>query len=467
MEKSVSKKIDKYIPDFDSSSALLISLGNYLADNPKPSSWVPKLPLKVGDMVNRIPKSILLFLFTLRGANESLSVEKAAKLDDRGICDWIVRAYPEKKYPAVMIGSANGALIHLCAMLGIPWIPQTILLPPTRKMAADDLIGDIEWGKKAVLAMKKNLPYFRLHQMHDPIQDRRLVTHMGFFRAKRLELGPYLEAFLKKTLMPGATIFIADCGYRWPSHKISSHHYFQVGGLGDVDAYEYLNGSPRIEQFLQTEGSNLKRWTVPEGHEDIPEAEWGFVGELAESIGYFSNKYGHRRVHIKFDHPDDASPFCADATKWWYEKNGIYDSRLLIECFALLAPWWAARTGSIPFWIPFNTHSSLRMTKNFLQNREKYNEMYAMLMPNAVDGIGLASIKDWKDVMGQHSIKSTLIGTDEKKYPYDIGMFIKYYKDMRTKITARHFMPHYLEIDEFLNYCKKKSGEYNISFNAI
>jgi len=467
MLTAFSNKKSNYIPDFDSSSSMLFSLGNYLANNSEPVGILPKFPMEVGQALNRIPKSLLMLLFTIGGAKESLSFKKLAGLNDQIISSWITGAYPEKKYPAVMIGSSNGALIHLCAMLGIPWIPQTILLALSRKMDADELIADIEWGKKAVSVMKDKLSYFRLHQMHDPVQDRRMVTNMGYFRVKRLKLGPYLEDFLRKALMPNATIFIADCQYRWPSHKISDQHYFQVGGLGDVDGYEYLNGSSRIAKFLEKQGSSLRNWKVPSKNQEVPEAEWGFADELTGNINSFAKSHGYRLVRAGFNHPEDASPFSADLVEWWYERNGIKDNRLLIECFALLVPWWTARTGSIPFWIAFNTSNSLLAFKNYIKNKSKFKEIYALIMPNAVEGVGLVPLKEWKKLIRKNSFKSALIGTDESIYPYDLGIFIKYFKDLQIKINARHFIPHSLDLREFFEYVKKHEGRYRISFKNI
>ena len=44
----------------------------------------------------------------------------------------LIRLYPPRKYPALAIGSSNGAATHLWAALGIPWLPQTLLIPVAR-----------------------------------------------------------------------------------------------------------------------------------------------------------------------------------------------------------------------------------------------------------------------------------------------------------------------------------------------
>jgi hypothetical protein len=398
---------DKYIPEFDSSSSMLFSLGKYLFQDPGPVGLLPKLPIKLADAINKLPKNLLMSLFTAGGAKESIGFNKLKKLDDKIISNWIVSAYPEKKYPAVMIGSPNGALIHVCAMLDIPWIPQTILLALTRKMHPDELLKDMEWGWSAVSIMRKTLPYFRFHQMHDPIQDRRMVT----------------------------------------------------------SGYEYLNGSNRITRFLKKQGSKLRHWEVPKEYEDVPEAEWGFADELSKSVQAYAERRGHRLLFIRYRHPEDVSTFCADLTGWWYEKNGIRPRRLLIECFALLSPWWTARTGSIPFWIAFNTQRSMESFKRYIEKQNRnYAQIFAMIMPNAVEGIGLVPVAQWLKVMKKYAVKSGLIGTDEKVYPYDIGTFIKYYKDLQIKIKERHYMPRTLGVNDFFTFIKKNKRRPKLSF---
>jgi hypothetical protein len=40
-----------------------------------------------------------------------------------------VDAYPGCRYPAVMVGSSNGALTNLAVAARVPWLPDTVLGP--------------------------------------------------------------------------------------------------------------------------------------------------------------------------------------------------------------------------------------------------------------------------------------------------------------------------------------------------
>jgi hypothetical protein len=65
------------------------------------------------------PLSGLLGLF--RRAADKADPEQAAELTARDM----IAKYPRRRYPAVVLGPPNGALVHLCAALGIPWLPYT------------------------------------------------------------------------------------------------------------------------------------------------------------------------------------------------------------------------------------------------------------------------------------------------------------------------------------------------------
>src|SRR3712207_8498617 len=60
----------------------------------------------------------------------------------------MVSLYSRRQYPAIVIGSASGALVHLCCALGIPWLPQTFFIPVARSLHPDEPIEDMEWGKQ-------------------------------------------------------------------------------------------------------------------------------------------------------------------------------------------------------------------------------------------------------------------------------------------------------------------------------
>ncbi len=460
------KNVKKFIPDFDSSSAMLFALGNFLSGSEEGLGLPSRLPKMLGDMVNITPEALRETIYKLSGAQESLTLRQVRQISDEHISRWITASYPEKKFPAVVVGSSNGALTHICAALGIPWIPQTVLLAVSRRMDPDELVKDAQWGKKAAAILRERVPDMAAYQMHDPVQDRIMVANMGYFRMKRLRLGRVLEEYLDRALVPGGTVFISDCRFQWPAAEMGENHYFQTGGLGDVSGDEYAQGSPRIKSFLKKENSQHVKWDPPRPLKQRPEAEWGYDDRLTRDILKYARRRKLNVQRISFDRPDAVSPLTADLTRDWYRQNGIRDKRLLIECFALIEPRWAAKTGSIPFWMPFNTASSYEAAGSYLKTSGRFDEIYLMIMSNAVEGIGCKSIGQWKKLIKKARKRGCLIGVDEEKFPHDLGSFIKYHKDLQKKITARHFLPVRMGLDDFKAFFRKHRGKYQVKLST-
>src|SRR5919108_4210169 len=123
-----------YVANFDSATAMAQSLARFLDGRDFPMlgvfpHWMAA-PMKiVASVVNALPKRQQEWVYRFSGAMEALPVRRLRTASTDRIAEWLVDFYPKRKYPAVMIGSSDGALIHLCALCGIPFLPQTCLVP--------------------------------------------------------------------------------------------------------------------------------------------------------------------------------------------------------------------------------------------------------------------------------------------------------------------------------------------------
>jgi hypothetical protein len=99
--------------------------------------------------------------------------------------------------------------------------------------------------------------------MHDPNQDRLTLRRVAYFRVKRTRLGSDYERFLTDTLAPGGTIYLAECRQRWPTTQIGERHVFQFGAVGGMLPQEYLDGSPRVADYLRRYRIPQDRWHAP------------------------------------------------------------------------------------------------------------------------------------------------------------------------------------------------------------
>lgn len=460
----MARKPGGYITGFDSTTAMLKSLGCCLHGERKATGDLPEAPYFFGNLLDSFPEAIRKYIYRWSGGWAATKQSDLHQVQSEDISALAVEQYPSKSYPAIMVGSSNGALTHLCAALGSPWLPQTFLLSVKRSMGADELIEDVEWGKRAAQDMINKNPDLQFHQMHDPIQDRMMVALMGYFRIKRLVLGDTYKNFITSNLPAGGTIFLSECRYQWPVTQVSERHFFQVGGLGDVSAQEYIHGSERISDFLKENGSKVSQWQIPPINRDMPEAEWGFVESLRDDVEDLAKKEGYKICRIIYDHPEDTSFFAADLYKWWYQKRGIESARLLIECFAMIEPLDVLKTRSIPLWMAFNTGNSAIVAEKYLQKEKPFEEIYMTMISNAVKGIGQVPVERWQAILQHATKKSSLLGTNPKIFPTDIGSFVRYHQDLKRFLPEEFDLFKALTIDELKQFLNENKGKYPVEF---
>src|SRR5215204_1030407 len=204
---------------------MLRALGNYLRgeDFPMigsmPRSVEPLMKALVA-VVNVVPRRVREEVYTWSGRSEAVPPKKLDQVRAEDVSRWVVSHYPQRRYPAVAIGSSNGALVHLYCALGIPWLPQTFLIPVRRDgVHPDEPRDDLEWGEEHAPALLEANPDLVLHHMHDANQDRLMIRRLVYFRVKRLRLGETYERFLAQSLEPGGTIFLIDCRITWPTTR--------------------------------------------------------------------------------------------------------------------------------------------------------------------------------------------------------------------------------------------------------
>ncbi len=457
----------RYIVNFDSAAAMLRATARFLEGKDFPGAGMsPPLPI-LGTAVNALPRSVKQTLYKWGGWGEAIRPRDLARVDAEDLAGWVVKQYPQGRYPVVAIGSSSGALVHLCAALRIPWLPQTFLIGVREHRVHPDEPRDaLEAAKEPARALLHANPHLQLHHMHDPNQDRLMIQHMMYFRVKRMRLGHQFESFLNERLTPGGTILVAQCRQSWPTTQMGDRHIFQMGAVGGVASDEIFSGSDRISAFLERQGSHRLEWDPPDADEDRPEAEWGFEPALEDDIERFARAAGYRVRRLSFDEPDDLSPFVADLYRFWYRSRGMPGNRLLVESFVVLDPYWALRTGSVPLWMKFNVDSDAESVEEYLDGAEPYDEINMMLFSHGVDSVGLAPIDRWRPILRRATSQGRFIGVDEKTYPRDFGVFTSYTRELQRRIEARHPLPRPLELADVDEFYSGSRGRYRVEWTS-
>lgn len=454
-----------YIANFDSASAMLRATAAYLNGNDFPGiGTTPPAAEPLFTLVNKLPRPLQETIYTLGSAGEGISSDRLGDVSAEAVADWMVHEYPQHEYPAIAIGSSSGALVHLCAALGIPWLPQTFLIPVSHqgKLPPDQPKTAMEWGRQPAKALLDANPELQLHHMHDPNQDRLTMRGMTYFRVKRLGLGSAYEDFISRSLPPGGTIFIVECQRTFPTTQVGERHFFQPGGLGGATPEEFLYGSDRVKDYLKRYNPSLEKWDCPTPDGDRAEAEWGFEATLREDIERFAQQRGYRIRRIVFDEPEHLSPFVAELYRWWYKQRQILANRLLVESFILLEPQWTLRTGSVPFWMKFNMEPSLNWIEQYLSNTEPYDEIFTILFSHGVDCVGLPPIARWREVFNYARKKGEFVGVEEDKFPRNFATLVRYYTDLQRLIPSRYPLPRSLSLEELDSFIAKAGEKYPV-----
>jgi hypothetical protein len=451
-----------FVADFDSASAMLRATATGLRRGNFDNLGVESPLEYVAGLINKLPDSLKEQVYIWSGAAEAVDPEMLDEVDEQAIARSFVAEYPERTYPTVMVGSSNGAGVHLATAIDAPWLPQTFFIPVRRDgVHPDEGLEDLEWSREHAARLLEANPDLQLHHMHDPNQDRLMVQRLTYFRVKRRTLGEAYERFLIDHLEPGGTIVIVDNTIRWPVIRVSDRHVFQPGATGGIEPEEYLHGSERVAEYLERYGSPHRRWDYGEPNDEAPEAEWGFEPAMRDDITRFAAEHGFRVERLAFTEPEDLSPAVADLYRWWYGERGLRPVRLLAGSFILTEPTWTLRTGSAPYWCKFATLPSVEKLERYLERSGPWEELMVMLFPHGTEGAGFAGTEHWRRLMDRVGA-GRFLGVDEDAFPRDFAGLRNYHRAM-VEVGERFPLPdHPLTLDQvrgFLADRRERTGD--------
>jgi hypothetical protein len=342
-----------------------------------------------------------------------------------------------------------------------PWLPQTVLVAVRHPGIDKDRPARVmEWAIPYVEQILSANPDLQIHHAHDPNQDRAAVETTTYFRLKYRRLSRAYRDFLARSLQPGAAIVVVECRSRWPAQRLGDRHYFQTGGEGGLTPMEYLDGGPRVEEFLQRMGSPYHDWNMPAPNARAPEAEWGFVTDLLDDLLPFAAEHGFQVWRLSFVEPEDPSPVIAELFRAWYREQGVPDTRLLVSSFILLAPLLSMRIGAAPYWAVFGTEPSLARLESYLEQAGQYEDILVLLYPHGVESASVAGPERWRSLERLSGRSLRLIGVNEKEFPHDLGSLFRYPRDLRELGAGARYSPGLMTLDDCVRLLRDIPGEY-------
>jgi hypothetical protein len=419
----------RFVTDFDSSVNMVRALGRFLKGKDHRGMSIGPANKPLAKMLASPPRTARRLAFIGMGAMQGLPLDRVRLVDAEEIAHWVTSQYGKGPFDTVVLGSASGGGLHLAAALGAPFLPQTTLVSVMDVAThPDDPVGAMEALAPTARLLARNNPDISVYHMHDPAQDRPMVQAMAYMRLKRHRLGETYRTFLEQRLAPGGTIIQFECERTWRVHPVGERAYFQFGCLGGIPEDEYHEGSERIAEYLEAEGSDARRWSPPEMPERRPEAEWGWDPAMAAEVAEVARSVGADVRRLTFGEPQELSGFVADLHRWWYGELGRPTDRLLAECYVQWDPLWVLRTGMVPFWNRFNMEPSFAEMQAYLeQTRPRYAHIYLNLFSQGLSSPGLVPVDTWRQMIeGYATDHAEIIGVDEDAYPVDTGSTVRY-----------------------------------------
>jgi hypothetical protein len=412
---------DKAVASFDSASAFLASLARALKQQDFAYLGQSRLKVPLVHASRLLLRPLRRRTYAIASGREGVPPDRLGDIDMEQVAAWVTAQYGEAPFPAVLLGSSNGALTHLAAACGVPWLPQTLLIP-VRRPGADpqDYRAAAAFGVQHASKLLDPNPGVQLHHMHDANQDALSASQMAYFRVKWRRLPAAYERFLQRSLLPGSPVVVVRDTSSWPVSRYTDRHVFQPGAQGGMTPDEYLAAPD-----------------TPTPNDTAAEAEWGFADALLKPMHAWTEATGHPILEIRYEHPQHPAAPVADTVRQHLEDLGEVPERLLVSSFIVHDPWRTITTASVPFWTFFPVQSAAADLAAYLDTRS-YDDIDIMLFSHGVRSRGLADAQTWQQLADRARRRGRLLGVDPSAFPADFPTFVRYSRALGSLPPAAH-----------------------------
>jgi hypothetical protein len=352
-----------------------------------------------------LPAPLRRRAYARAGAGEGVPAAELADVDLAAVACYLTGHYPQRRYPAVLIGSANGGMTHLAAAAQVPWLPQTVLVPVRRADNRPDRPDRaLAWGAEVAEPYLAANPDIELHHMHDGNQDELMVGQMAYFRSKWTSLPEGYRAFLHDSLQPGAPIILIRSELRWPVTRVSERHVFQNGAYGGLAPGDYLRGSH-----------------APATDEDAAEAEWGTTPAFEAAIHEWADRHGHPVWEITATDPQELAARAATVALTWRHSTGLARPRLIIDQFIQSQPWHVLRAGAVAYWTVFPVQHCADAAEAWIRAHGPFPRIDVALFNHGAESAGLADAGRWQRLTRAGEHDGELLGQRPRRFPADFA----------------------------------------------
>lgn len=408
--------------------------------------WQKYLLLLLGMFPQEISQSVISRFQTISGLpSKVLSNFSIEPLINDRLSDY---AQVTGQFSCITLGAAlGGATSYLSQVLGGPFLPQSFVITLKGGAAKGDVNQYFNRTARQAISIAEDNHNLITIQHFDPIHDGWLTRYVNHLRFKLIDIPRAYADFIRNKLVVGGTLVYLDGQAQWIRYKTGPRSYFQVGGWGDISANEFLDGSPRIQDFIQKNKLSNQSWKLERYPLELgPESEWGSEPGMAEAVKRFCEKEGFQFVHIRLPHPNDFSKLAFNAAKYILTKTNQEPAGVLIETFTQFDSQAAIRSGLLPLWLIFNTRDSLAHLKEMISLFPINKPVFFSPLSTFSITPDLVPWSDWESAL--KGFDWINIGARSDHYPADPRAIVKWVDPLRNWV-AKHPQPLYRKIEPF------------------
>jgi hypothetical protein len=338
----------------------------------------------------------------------------------------------EETFSTVVMGAGlGGATSFLSLALSAPFLPQSFVISIKNGSYKDDADEYLQRSLLSALQIANSDPRLMTIQHFDPIHDGWLTKFVNHLRFKLVDLPDQYIKFIRERIKPGGTVVYLESAAEWLRYRLGERSVFQIGGWGDIQAGEFLDGSPRLTDLAKGTGQKLAGWRLKADWplEIGPESEWGSESGLADAIENFCRRDGFEFIKIHFPHPNDFSRLAFEASRQMLNNDGREPAGTLIECFSQFDSFSALKSGLLPLWLIFNTTDSARFLKEIAPQFPPDKPIFFSPLATFSLTPDMANWEQWVEAIGGNFFN---IGTRQTHYPSDAKTLVSWADPLRS-----------------------------------
>ncbi|HEX5740007.1 MAG TPA: hypothetical protein VFY17_00455 [Pilimelia sp.] len=347
----------------------------------------------------------------------------AVALDDLKLVDadtvaaWLVDQYPDRRYPALVLGSPHGAAAHLAASMGVPWLPVgfelTVRWPDG---AVDDPEAAQRFGAAAASALLSANPTLTVRQVHDPVvRGAAAGTTITLFARWRRVPAAYRE-LLGRLPASAPVITVADAR-TWPVFGLGTGHSFQLGGpTNGLTADEYVRPGPDLVQALRRADGDPRAWLPPATPPTRGLGEHAVDPECEADLRVVADDHPQYRVTVP--RPPALSAAVAQTVRAWLVDAGRAGDRLAVGCGRLLDPGQVLRCGLVPYWCESPLRDEVGEAECWVAGSPPFRSIDVLVEPPGRPSAVVAPLRQWDAVAWFSRHRAAVDRAGTRSYPY-------------------------------------------------